>query len=72
MRKARPGLYLEDDLRSVKAAGVPHVMRLLMSHYAETEKESLINNSLQLELDTVEQIICAKDALEGNNCTDGD
>jgi hypothetical protein len=62
------GRYFDDDLRSVKTAGVSHVMRIFFAHFAgdgRSEGEPGALRHLEAELETVRDIVCDEEAL---NC----
>ena len=68
------GAYFESDLRSVKADGVDHVMRLFLSHYADenpmpepagTTDSSAVD--IRKELALANEIICDEGAIDPLN-----
>jgi hypothetical protein len=58
------GAYYEADLRTVTAAGIEHVMRLFLKHYATQQSLENMDPALLEELDGVKQIICDERAIE--------
>ena len=65
------GAYFESDLRSVKADGVDHVMRLFLSHYVGDnpipEPAGTSNSSagdIRKELAITNEIICDEEAVD--------
>jgi hypothetical protein len=62
------GVYFEDDLRTVTAAGVNHVMRTFMKHsaVAETavEDDSLAGGFLSYEISHAQQVVCDEELLD--------
>lgn len=59
------GQYFESDLRSVKAVGVQHVMRLFLAHYAAENEKSSLDEELTREAAKVRDIICDEEAIDG-------
>jgi hypothetical protein len=57
------GAYYEADLRTVTSAGVEHVMRLFLKHYASEQSLDSIDPALAKELNSVAEIICDEQAL---------
>ena len=65
------GAYFESDLRSVKAEGVDHVMRLFLSHYVgdnhargSSETNATSNDDIRKELALTNEIICDEEAID--------
>jgi hypothetical protein len=54
------GAYFENDLRSVRAEGVEHVMSLFLSHYTETSStcSGTIDSSIARELEAGMHVVC--------------
>ena len=61
------GRYFEDDLRSVTAEGVDHVMKLFIKHYcaAPAGGDDLIH-AVTREIQQVAGIFCDEERLAGN------
>lgn len=61
------GRYFDDDLRSVKKAGVDHVMRVFFAHFAGRQPLQGIGsptlNFLEAELAAVRDVICDEEAV---------
>jgi hypothetical protein len=54
------GRYFADDLRSVTPAGVAHVMRLFLRHYAAAEKEPALDREIQELI----EMVCEEERLD--------
>jgi hypothetical protein len=57
------GAYFESDLRNVNAAGVDHVMRLFLRHYASVDAVGSVDAALLKELNDVREIFCDEEAI---------
>ncbi len=57
--------YFEDDLRSVSAMGVNHVMRVFFRHYVGTvERQEDFVSSFRRDTRTVSSIVCDEEAID--------
>jgi hypothetical protein len=54
------GAYFEDDLRSVRAEGVEHVMSLFLSHYTDTTsiRSETAGSIVAREAEAGMQVVC--------------
>lgn len=57
--------YYESDLRSVKQAGVDHVMRLFLKHYGSSAGAPSLEEELMRENEAVADVVCDEEAIEG-------
>ena len=57
--------YFEDDLRSVSAMGVDHVMRVFFRHYTGTGQEPrTFGESFRNDTRALSAIVCDEEAIE--------
>lgn len=56
--------YFENDLRSIKADGVSHVMRLFLKHYTDQVADPALVEQLNREHVVVSDIICDEEAID--------
>ena len=56
--------YYEDDLRSIKASGIGHVMRLFMSHYSSKFQADSLEDDLMEENLRQSKEVCDEEAIE--------
>ena len=60
------GRYFEDDLRSVTAEGVDHVMKLFVKHYCAAPADDDLIHAVTREIQQVAGIFCDEERLAGN------
>jgi hypothetical protein len=58
------GAYYADDLRSVTPGGVARAMRVFISHYVDTDRQSVLAQELAFEAQQVREIVCDEEAIE--------
>ena len=66
------GAYFESDLRSIKPAGVDHVMRLFMASYSDdggvlatsAAKSNSTNEDIRREIARVNEVVCEEEAID--------
>ena len=66
------GAYFESDLRSIKPAGVDHVMRLFLAGYAgevgaqapTAAKSNSISDDIRREMARVNEVVCDEEAID--------
>ena len=66
------GAYFESDLRSIKPAGVDHVMRLFMASYSvdagmqptNAAKSNSVSDDIRSEIARVNEVVCDEEAID--------